>query len=174
VTGENRVDLLDVAGAVGPCQFPLLAPLALDGTSAGGFLRVIRANALEHAGLTFLALVGPLLCSAPGVTRLPYRLTPLMTWTLRRDVPAMTCARRMAPLQQMVRRRDETGQRVVGANAYLSLTVPDAGNNLSPQFSNSRILEFSMLLALAARESLGWGPGLRDLGVLSALLRSSG
>ena len=61
VTGENRVDLLDVAGAIGPCQFPLLAPLSLDGTSAGGFLRVIRANALEHAGLTFLALVGPLL-----------------------------------------------------------------------------------------------------------------
>ncbi len=70
VTGENRVDLLDVAGAVGPCQFPLLSPLSLDGTSAGGFLRVIRANALEHAGLTFLALVGPLLCCAPGVTRL--------------------------------------------------------------------------------------------------------
>ena len=171
MTGENRVDLLDVAGAVGPCQFPLLAPLALDGTSAGGFLRVIRANALEHAGLTFLALVGPLLCYAPEVTRLPYCLTPLMTWTLRRDVPAMTCARRMAPLQQMVRRRDETGKRVVGANAYLSLTVPDAGNNVSPQFP---LLEFSMLLALAARESLGCRPGLRDLGVLSAWLRSSG
>jgi hypothetical protein len=73
----------------------LLAPLALDGTSAGGFLRVIRANALEHAGLTFLALVGPLLCCVPGVTRRPYCLTPLMTWTLRTDVPAMTFARRV-------------------------------------------------------------------------------